>query len=146
MSTTRFFSSRCIRQAALCTLVTVLALAPFVNCPAAEVGEKAPPLQVTNWVKGELVDMTRESTNIHVILFWETWCDSCMASLPELVELQKKLRSAGVKIVGVSPETPQALTTFLTNSDIGPKLNFTIAADSARKTFDAYITDYGQTS
>lgn len=118
---------------------------PAGGCLGEELGREAPALQLTNWVRGGPVDLKRAPTNrVHVLIFWETWCDSCMASLPQLVDLQEKLRPAGVEFIGICPETPEAVASFLTNSDVGLKLNFALAGDPTRKTFDSYMTAFGQ--
>ena len=127
------------------TMTGVLAVAPLVCCRGGELGREAPSLQVTNWLRGAPVDLKLAPTNrIQVILFWETYCDSCMASLPPLVDLQMKMRPDGVEIVGVSAEPPEVVRAFLTNSALGPKLNFAIACDANRKTLDSYMTAFDQ--
>jgi hypothetical protein len=68
-----------------------------------------------------------------------------MASLPQLVELQKELRPKGVEFVGVSPEKAEVVTSFLTNSDLGSKINFSLACDADRRTYASYMTAFGQT-
>ena len=126
-------------------LAVLLAGLPAPECLGGELGAETPSLQITNWMKGIPVDLKRDSTNkVHVIVFWETYCDSCMASLPQIVEMQTKMRSDGVEFVGVSAESPEVVGAFLTNSDLGPKLNFAIACDANRKTFDSYMTAFGQ--
>lgn len=107
----------------------------------------APLLQVTDWVRGEPLDVTLPRTNrIAVVLIWETWCDSCMTSLPHIVDLQTRFLERGVIIVGITPEPPDIVKSFLTNSDIGSTLNFTIGCDDNRKTFDSYMNGFGRTS
>ena len=126
-------------------LAGLLALPAERCCHGEEIGRAAPSLQVTNWLRGEPVDLKRAGPNrVHVILFWETWCDSCMASLPEVVDVQERLRPRGVEFVGICPESPEAVKAFLANSELGPKLNFALASDESRKTFESYMTAFGQ--
>src|SRR6185436_2784825 len=130
------------RRLALATALTVL---PVACGLAEELCQPAPSLQVTNWLRGEPVDLKHAYTNrVHVILFWESSCPSCMASLPQLVELQENLRREGVEIVGVTPEPPEPVKAFLANSEVGPKINFAIACDAERKTMESYMKIPGQ--
>jgi cytochrome c biogenesis protein CcmG, thiol:disulfide interchange protein DsbE len=34
--------------------------------------------------------------------FWATWCGPCLAEMPEFVEWQRRYKSGGLQIVGVS--------------------------------------------
>lgn len=125
--------------------IGLVTLALSARCASAGFNQPAPPLQIGTWLKGQPVDLTASRTNgIRVLLFWETWCDSCMASLPEVVAMQDRLRPDGVEFIGIASEKAEVVSAFLTNSDIGPKLNFTIGCDPTRKTFDAYMTAYRQ--
>lgn len=48
-----------------------------------------------------------------VINFWATWCGPCIAEFPEFVALDRKYRSKGVKVVGITVDDP---------SDVKPKV------------------------
>jgi len=39
--------------------------------------------------------------------FWATWCDSCRAELPPLVQLANKLRPQGFELVTISADEPE---------------------------------------
>ncbi len=63
------------------------------------IGDKAPELKVTDWVKGTPVEL---GTGKPVVVeFWATWCGPCKQSIPHLTELAKKY-AGKVDFVGVS--------------------------------------------
>ena len=39
--------------------------------------------------------------------FWATWCKPCRAEMPELVKLEARLRTRGVKLITVSADEPE---------------------------------------
>ena len=61
-----------------------------VEQPTLKVGDKAPPLGKGQWVKGEPVKEF-ESGKVYVIENWATWCGPCIAAIPHVTEIQKKL-------------------------------------------------------
>ena len=69
------------------------------DAPSLDIGSKAPPITVENWVKGEEVKAF-ESGKVYVIEFWATWCGPCVASIPHLTQLQKD--NPTVTLVGVA--------------------------------------------
>src|SRR6476661_706165 len=85
-------------------LIAVAACLALAATSSAEeilnLGDAAPPLVVSRWVKGEKFE-TFEPGKTYVVEFWATWCGPCRASIPHLTELARKYKDAGVRVVGV---------------------------------------------
>ena len=60
-------------------------------------------------VDGNLISLSsvvNNPANRYVLVdFWATWCDGCVAVLPELVELYAKYHDKGLEIYGMSADT-----------------------------------------
>ena len=110
---------------------------------AAQIGDPAAPLQITEWVKGEAVDLAEvKGKKIVVIEFWATWCGPCKTSIPHLTELQKKFAGRGVVFIGVSDEDAAKVRPFV--DQMGDKMDYTVAIDNNRQTSAGYMKAYGQ--
>jgi thiol-disulfide isomerase/thioredoxin len=98
-----------------------------LQAQSLKLGDRAPSLQVREFVKGEPVSEFEPGKN-YVVEFWATWCGPCKTSIPHLTELQKK--NPGVAFIGVSVwETDQdAVKPFV--KDMGDKMAYRIAMDS----------------
>lgn len=96
------------------------------------VGDKAPELKVSKFVKGEPVTSFEKGT-IYVVEFWATWCPPCRESIPHLTKLQKDYKDKNVRIIGVSvwERDESAVEPFVTNQ--GDKMDYTIAMDDVPK-------------
>ena len=63
------------------------------------IGDPAPPLKYSKWLKGEPVTSFKDD-QLYILEFWATWCTPCKAAMPHLTELQKKYEGK-VNIIGV---------------------------------------------
>jgi len=112
-----------------------------------ELGDPAPALSVTEWIKGTAVDLAAaKGKKVLVVEFWATWCGPCIASMPHLSELQRKY-SKEVTFIGVTkPDARNPLDrvkTFVAGK--GETMDYTVAFDGAGETFAAYMKAAGKT-
>lgn len=56
--------------------------------------------------RGQPFRLSDYSGKVLVINFWEPWAGPCRQEIPELVNLQERLWSQGVRVVGLSTESP----------------------------------------
>ena len=124
---------------------TVIMLLAAVCPPVLDslgVGDQAPPLVITDWVKGDPVDLRREAGGrIHMVEFWATWCPPCKASVPRLTQFQQKFKD-DLTIIGVTApddrgNTPSAIRRFAKKQ--GPNMHYTVAIDKDMATTNAYM-------
>lgn len=116
------------------TLLTVAVLAFAANPiraddpePRLNVGDKAPKLEVKEFVKGDAVkDLAKGK--VHVVEFWATWCGPCIATIPHLTELQKKHGDVTVIGVSVFEREPERVKPFV--EKMGEKMNYRVAMDA----------------
>lgn len=101
--------------------------------PKLWVGDKAPELVVSEWVKGTPVEKF-EKGKVYVVEFWATWCGPCIAGMPHLSEVQKRLGDKGVTIISVSSEdrsnTLEAVKKM--TKEKGDTMGYTVAYDAGR--------------
>jgi thiol-disulfide isomerase/thioredoxin len=97
------------------------------------VGDKAPALGVSNWVKGKKVERF-EKGSVYVIDFWATWCGPCLESIPHLTELQKKY-GGELEIVGLNvwENAPEKVPAFV--EKMGANMGYAVARIWSRLTF-----------
>ena len=101
--------------------------ATATEMPKLMVGDKAPALTVSKWVKGEPVTGF-EKGKTYIVEFWATWCGPCKVSIPHLTEMQHKNKD--VKIIGVSVwENDQSLVEPFAKDEMGDKMDYTVAMD-----------------
>jgi len=119
------------------------ALFACLSTHAAELGEPAGALEISEWVKGDAVDLAAaKGKKVVVVEFWATWCGPCRVSIPHLTQLQKKYENRGVVVVGVSDEDSATVRPFVNQQ--GDTMNYTVAIDRGRQTSAAYMERYGQ--
>jgi thiol-disulfide isomerase/thioredoxin len=123
--------------------------------PAAEpssegeliIGDAAPPISISKWVKGIPVEAFAPD-KVYVVEFWATWCGPCLASMPHIASLQSEYGDK-VTFIGVSAEEDEVVTEFMGQNTRDGKLwsevlTYTIALDDNRSTNAAYMEAAGQ--
>ena len=61
-----------------------------------------PPLIKAKSISGEDIDLNLYKGGVVFVDFWATWCPPCVAEIPHFVNLQKKYKKKGFKIIGIS--------------------------------------------
>ena len=128
----------------LCIAALVLSLS-LSSALADKIGDKAKPLNISEWVKGATAEApvnVTDGKNFYVVEFWATWCGPCKTSIPHLTELQKKYKDKGVVFVGVSNETIEKVKPFV--EEQGEKMDYVVALDKENLTNKDYMRSYGQ--
>ena len=134
-------------------LSRAFAMAVALTCasaiPAAgaglNTGDIAPPLSISEWVKGASVDLKKDgSKKIHVVEFWAVWCPPCKMSVPLLTKLQKRF-SKDVTILGITEpdfgrNSPASIRRFVKSQ--GSEMEYTVGIDTGRTT-QAYMAAAG---
>jgi uncharacterized protein (TIGR03435 family) len=79
-------------------------------------GTPAPPLQFTQLLQaspGARADWPSLRGKVVVLEFWATWCEGCVAELPDLNKLAATLDPAKFQFISVDDENPKVVQTFL---------------------------------
>lgn len=112
-----------------------------------KIGDQAPMLEATHWVKGTPVDMAKgKGKQIYVLEFWASWCVPCRVTMPHLSELQQQYKDKNVTVIGVTTEDPgnklDAVKQFV--EDMGEKMDFAVAFDETAKMDEVFMRAAGQ--
>jgi thiol-disulfide isomerase/thioredoxin len=66
------------------------------------VGDVLPEAAITEWLIADDAPALERGT-VYLLDFWTVWCTSCIASFPELSELDRRYRDRGLRVIAVSP-------------------------------------------
>jgi thiol-disulfide isomerase/thioredoxin len=97
------------------------------------IGDPAPPLTVSGWVKGEKVERF-EPGKTYVVDFWGTWCGPCQGTIPHLTELAHKYKEKGVRFIGVDVwerDINNSVSRYV--AAMGAKMDYSVALDDVPK-------------
>ena len=107
---------------------------PQTAQPAPEIkkigiGDKAPDLKISKWVKGEPVTEFRRD-QVYVVEFWATWCGPCIAGMPHVSEVQKEYAEKNVRVIGVNIwDDPKNVEPFMKDKGGNDKMQYTVAIE-----------------
>jgi thiol-disulfide isomerase/thioredoxin len=104
---------------------TLVLVSGGVVIAAPNVGDKAPPIVVEEWISaGPAVLPGAEGSEKHVfaIEFWATWCAPCKQTLPFLNRLQEKYRDQGLIVLGLSNEEAEVVRDYARKN----KMNYAV--------------------
>lgn len=112
--------------------------------PLLEVGDPAPPLDLT-FFQGKSFQIDEGlGKNVYLIEFWATWCGPCKTSIPHLDALQKKFAESGLVVVGITDEPAKVVKPYV--KKMGKKMNYRIGLDQNRQTYRNYMDAARQSS
>lgn len=106
--------------------------------PEFSPGDPAPPLAVSEWVKGTPVT-SFEPGRVYIIDFWAVWCAPCIAAMPRISQLQDAHPDRVVAIALTTVDdvnSPAAIRRFVRERDA--HMRFRVAIDDGSQTADAY--------
>jgi thiol-disulfide isomerase/thioredoxin len=96
--------------------------------PKVKVGDKAPALTLSKFVKGDPVTGF-ERGSVYIVEFWATWCGPCIQSIPHITDLQRQYKDDGLKIIGVSIREDDTSKVEPFVERMGDKMDYIVALD-----------------
>ncbi len=128
-----------LRPLAVLAVVLLCAQVPLASGQASEgppptlfVGDPAPPLEVSTWVKGTKIDQL-DPAKTYVIGFWSSWSAPSKAVMPRHSELALKHRSNGVECLGIFVKENVEGQVAALVTEMGDRLGFAVAIDAPKK-------------
>jgi thiol-disulfide isomerase/thioredoxin len=115
----------------LLTLAGLAACSLTTGAATLGVGNPAPELKISQWVKGSPVT-SLASNQTYVVEFWATWCGPCKASIPHLTELAHSYTNVtfiGVDVWEEGDDVSNTVTKFVTK--MGDQMDYHVAMDTA---------------
>lgn len=88
------------RQLATLALVAMLGGSSAAGQQPDPLGEFSLPR-----LGGQMLRSEELKDNIVVLDFWATWCQNCIAEIPEFNKLEREYRTRGVKVIGLAVQS-----------------------------------------
>jgi thiol-disulfide isomerase/thioredoxin len=106
-------------------LVVIATLMPFYAMaqwrPLSESGLKQTPKLELGNLAGNTISLDQFKGQVVLVNFWATWCEPCRDEFGELIHLQEKYSSKGLKVLAVNlAESKPKVHSFLKNNLIEP--------------------------
>lgn len=131
-----------LRLLLLSSLICITTYAQVFNPISLNIGDPAPHLRVSEWLKGKSI-AEFDRGKVYVVDLWATWCGPCIEGMPQLSALARKYRNR-VEILGIDFKEKK-MTSLQKVKDfvdsMGHRMDFNIATDDsdfmARAWYDA---------
>lgn len=117
-------------------LLIILQFLIIINSNAQtniKVGEKAPEITITHWIKNVPENKNINNKNI-VLEFWATWCGPCIAAVPHMNEIQNKFKRDDLIYLSLTDEAVDKVERTLKRVDF----QSIVASDIKKKTQIAF--------
>jgi cytochrome c biogenesis protein CcmG/thiol:disulfide interchange protein DsbE len=99
------------------------------------IGKHAPAFSLPVLGGGPPAELTSQLGHVVVVEFWATWCKPCAITTPHIDGLFTKLGSQGLRVIGISDESPGDVSAFLANH----KVSYALALDPQNAASAAYL-------
>ena len=110
---------------ASCLCSGVIMVAPLPALAAAIKGKPAPAISLPA-VSGAKVDLAALRGKVILADFFATWCGPCRDAIPHLNDLQRRLGSKGLQVIGLSVDDPDDLR-LVKEFVVAKQINYPVA-------------------
>lgn len=122
-------------QAVLAAFLLLLGTACYTGSRPTHVGAPAKDFSVQD--SDHQVSLNQFRGQVVLLNFWATWCPPCVEELPSMIEMQNRMRSKGIVVVGVSIDVDDdAYHRFIKQRNV----NFVTVRDPEQKVSAMYGT------
>ena len=104
-----------------------------------KVGDKAPAVDVKEWIQGET---SVGEGKPYVVEFWATWCGPCKKAIPHINELYNKYKDSGFTVIGITDEEKEISKVKNFVRQQGDRMTYPVAIDDGAK--NAWMQAAGQ--
>jgi cytochrome c biogenesis protein CcmG, thiol:disulfide interchange protein DsbE len=96
------------RRTGSAILAVIIVAIPAIVA-AVEVGQPAPPFSLPALDGGAQVSLASTRGSVVVLDFWASWCQPCLAALPELDAMARDLGPRGLKVLAINIDEDAAV-------------------------------------
>jgi cytochrome c biogenesis protein CcmG/thiol:disulfide interchange protein DsbE len=92
---------------------------------SVELNSTAPDFTLKD-ISGRSISLSDYKGKVVLLEFWATWCPPCKASIPGLIELQKKYEQKGFSVVGLSIDTDTDASEKVRQFSVSNSINYPV--------------------